>query len=321
MNGFWNDLPRIRSELSEVVAIIEDAVRVEGFPVSDALLELVRANGKMLRPALLLASAGFGRADPERIRRLAAAVELLHTATLVHDDYLDGASLRRGVRTLHERFNPMTAVLAGDFLLSRCFRLAADATSPDNAKALAALIEAICLAEIRQDLGKYDYSADLRRYRRTVAGKTAALFSLACQAGAVEAGCKPEVAQRLRRAGYDIGMAFQVIDDILDFEGDERVVRKPLGRDVAEGLSTLPLAYALAERGPELAPLLAGKPPSEEAVAEVVRVVRGSGAIERARADAATYTERALREIDALPDKPARAEIRTLAERLLLRAH
>ncbi|MCX7023202.1 MAG: polyprenyl synthetase family protein [Spirochaetes bacterium] len=319
MNGFWNDQPRIRSELAEVTALIESTVRVEGFPVSDAIIELVRANGKMLRPALILVCAGFGTPDPARLHPLAAAVEILHTATLIHDDLIDGARLRRGVRTLHARFNALEAVLAGDFLLSRCFRLAAESTTPANAKALAALVEAVCLAEIGQDMRRHSYSASPRLYFRTIAGKTAALFSLACHAGAVESGCKPDVAQRLRRAGYDIGMAFQVIDDILDFEGAEGVMGKPVGRDVAEGLCTLPLVYALSERGDELRSLLAERPLAEPTVAKVVAIVRASSGLSRARESAGLHTARALREIGMLPDKPARIELWSIAERLLVR--
>ncbi|MDP3178214.1 MAG: polyprenyl synthetase family protein, partial [Spirochaetaceae bacterium] len=193
------------------------AIRVPGFALADAVAALADSNGKMLRPALLVIGSRFGRAAVEtRIDSLAAALELLHVATLIHDDVLDEADLRRGLPTLHTKFGTKEAILAGDWLFSRCFRLAADSAGPDHARELAMLIGAVCEAEIGQDMQKFTYDASPRHYFRLIAGKTAALFSLALHTGATEAKAAVGTTQSLRRAGYDIGMAFQVIDDILD---------------------------------------------------------------------------------------------------------
>jgi heptaprenyl diphosphate synthase len=326
MTDYWKDSPELNRRLERVVEVIDSTIGSPGFPMREEAASASEAGGKLLRPALLIIGSSFGRAArPERIERLAAAVELLHMATLVHDDIIDEAPIRRGRPSLYANVGVKKAVLAGDWLFSQCFLLASESAGPENAKGLARLIAAVCSAEISQDLDKFSYSASVRSYLRTIAGKTAALFSLALHTGAAEAKAPPRVAQALRRAGYDMGMAFQVIDDILEFESAEAVVRKPVGKDIAEGLCTLPLIYALqADRQGMEAILAKGRQPGEpvtpEAAAEAARRAAELGGPERARADARRFTSRALAEIDTLPESPPREELRRLAERLLHRA-
>ncbi len=327
MTDFWNDSPSLGSRIEGVVSLMDESIGSADFPLAGALRELIRSNGKMLRPALILIGARFGKAaDGRRITALAASIELLHVATLIHDDILDEAELRRGVPTMHTRFGTKEAVLAGDWLLSRSFRLASESAAPGNAQALGRLIGAICSAEISQDLGKFHYEMSVRRYLRTIAGKTAALFSLALHAGATETKVQPKVVQRLRRAGYGVGMAFQIIDDILDFESSEGVMGKPVGKDLREGLCTLPLIHALrADRGSieVLLPRSAaeGSRLGQEAIDEIVGLAARLGGIDRARETAHHFTSRTLAEIDGLPDLPARAELAALASKLLDRKY
>ncbi|HET7839522.1 MAG TPA: polyprenyl synthetase family protein [Rectinemataceae bacterium] len=328
MTDFWNDSPSLGSRIESVVSLMDETIASTDFPLAEALRGLVGSNGKMLRPALLLIGARFGKgADDRRITALAASIELLHVATLIHDDILDEAELRRGVPTIHTQFGTKEAVLAGDWLLSRSFRLASESAAPENAQALGRLIGAICSAEIGQDLGKYRYDCSVRRYLRTIAGKTAALFSLALHAGATEAKVAPRlVVQRLRRAGYGIGMAFQVIDDILDFESSEGVMGKPVGKDLREGLCTLPLIYALqADRG-SLEGLLARSRKEkgqldQASIDEIVDLTARLGGLDRARETAHRFTARTLAEINGLPNVPARAELAALASKLLERTY
>jgi heptaprenyl diphosphate synthase len=326
---YWKGSPALEDRLERVVAIIARTIDSPGFPIKDAVAAVVEPVGKLLRPAMLIIGSEFGHAArPEGIERLAAAVELLHVATLVHDDIIDEAPIRRGRPSLHSSIGVKEAVLAGDWLFSRCFLLAAESAESDRARSLARLIAAICSAEITQDAAKFTYAAGPRGYFRTIAGKTAALFSLALYAGASEAKAGKRVEQSLRRAGYCIGMAFQVTDDILDFESAADIVRKPVGWDIAEGLCTLPLIYALQADGPgmraALDGVIAGQEAGDEgelcaaAAAAAARVV-GLGGIDRARRDARRFTSRALREIEGLPQLPARDELASLAERLLLR--
>lgn len=325
MNEFWPRDSRLGRALEGVAALMDETVRAADFPIAEEVATLIASNGKMLRPALLYIGAGFGaKAAEARLRPLAASVELLHVSTLIHDDYIDDAALRRGQPTLHTRVGPKEAVLAGDWLFSRCFLLSAASTDPENARTLARVISAIVSSEIRQDLDKWSYSTSVRSYLRKIAGKTAALFALSLQAGAQEAKAPKPVTQRLRRAGYDMGMAFQIIDDILDFESTEGVMRKPVGRDLAEGLCTLPLIHALRrdEAGirASLEALRDGNGRVDEAAVQglIARCVE-LGAVEEARKEAGLFTERAKGEMARLPACGARDELESLADRLFER--
>jgi heptaprenyl diphosphate synthase len=322
MNDFWKDAPEIAARLESVRSLMERTVRTPSFPLGEAVAEMIDSRGKMLRPALIVIGSRFGRsADAERIDSLGAGIELLHVATLIHDDIIDEAAVRRGIPAIHTRFGTKEAVLAGDWLLSRCFQLAARSAEPANAQALARLVGAICAAEIEQDLGKYKYHSSVRRYLRTITGKTAALFALALNAGAAEAKAPAKVVQTLRRAGYNVGMAFQVIDDILDFESSEGVMRKPVGKDLMEGLCTLPLIYALMSDRGSFAGLLDRQPLDEGRVADIISAVARLGGIERARTLARRFTTRSLSEIGCLPEGKARDELAGLAEKLLHRQY
>ena len=327
MTDFWKDSPQLEARLRRVAAAIDSTIDIPGFPLREAAAAAAEPNGKLLRPALLIIGSSFGRAaDPARIESLAAAVELLHVATLVHDDIIDDADTRRGGPSLHASIGVKKAVLAGDWLFSRCFLLSSGSAEPESARALARLIAAVCSAEIVQDMGKYRYSDSVRGYLRTIAGKTAALFSLALHAGASEAKAGPRIAQTLRRAGYDMGMAFQVIDDILDFESAERVARKPVGKDIAEGLCTLPLIYALKADRKAMESILRrvgqgdASAAAQVAAAAVARAIE-LGGTQRARDDARRFTSRAILEIGRLPRSTARDELGLLAERLLRREY
>lgn len=323
MTDFWNDFPSVKGGLEAVVSVMSDTVRSKGFPLGPDLARIVDADGKMLRPGFLLLSSEFGRGSSKKknLVPLAAAIEILHLGTLIHDDILDEAAVRRGEPAFHVRNGTKEALLTGDWLFAQAFRLASNFSSPENARNLAMVVGVICSSEIRQDLDKFRYSRSVRSYLRKIAGKTAALFSLSFTVGAAESGCAPLTVNRLRRAGYNIGMAFQVIDDILDYESTQGVFRKPVGKDLSEGLCTLPLIHALSSDDGEIRRLLSSPPFSEETICRIVGRVRDSGALEASRKTAQRYTQRALNEIDALPDRPARQTLRRVAERLLVREY
>ena len=188
----------------------------------------------MLRPAFVLLASRFGMPDKDRMIRIAAAVEMLHMATLVHDDIIDAAPVRRGVPSLHALRGPRTAVLVGDWLFVSCFSLIADLAGHENARSLAHMVARICGSEISQSADKYVLNTSVRRYLRRIAGKTAALFALAFHVGAAESGCEAPLAGLLRRLGYNLGMGFQIIDDILDFTRDRSETGKPTGNDLSQ---------------------------------------------------------------------------------------
>jgi heptaprenyl diphosphate synthase len=318
MTDFWNDQTDIAQRLELVRDEMRAVLRAERFPMAEAVDSLIDANGKMLRPAMLLLAGDFGR-KKKNLLPLAAAVELLHIATLIHDDVIDEAATRRGVPALHTTHGAKAAVLAGDWLFSRCFRLAADNSSPGNARLLAALVSAICSSEIHQDMDRFTWPESVRNYLRKIAGKTAMLFTLALRAGAQETGASLSTLRSLTRIGYDTGLAFQIMDDVLDFESSAGTMRKPVGKDVCEGLCTLPLILALHEDGTAIRPLLNSCKPDDETVKTLVEHVRGSGSLDAARAYATRYTDRALCELGRLPKGQARDNLEILLKKLLVR--
>lgn len=318
MDDFWSDQEQLKPRLARVHALMLEVVRSDAFPLANAVETLVDANGKMLRPAFLLIASDFGKKS-RGIDELAAAIELLHVATLIHDDVIDNAQTRRGVPSLHTRFGVKEAVLAGDWLLTRCFRLASEHSSPANARLIARLLASICAEEIHQDMENFLWPEGVRNYLRKISGKTAALFGMALRVGASESKAKAAVVSTLTRVGYDVGMAFQIMDDILDFRATQGAMRKPVGKDLREGLCTLPLILALKRDGKAIKALLGNGPMDDGRVAEVVALVRESGALERAEAYASRYTDRALSEIGRLPEGEARRNLSQLAGKLLSR--
>jgi len=319
MTSFWDEFSGMPEALRKVSGIIENSLVSRNPLIADGLNHLFNGGGKLLRPGLLLLCARFGKIQ-EKHYKLAAALEMLHMATLAHDDVIDDSPLRRGLPALHSRYGKRDAVLMGDFLLSRCFLLAAGYTSPQNALNLARLISIICTMEIEQNNDRFRSNISLRSYLRKIMGKSALVFSLACFAGAREAKAPRELCERFRRIGYNIGIAFQIIDDVLDYTGDPEAVRKPLGNDISAGLVTLPVLCALRLDGSNtLHGILSRDSFTADEGRMIFSLVRGCGGPEAAGKYAETYTNRALREISALPPGENRDMLETLTRRLLIR--
>ncbi|MDR0663641.1 MAG: polyprenyl synthetase family protein [Spirochaetaceae bacterium] len=298
---------------------MQDVSASENPVISDGLTALFNGDSKLLRPGLFLIASQFGKPQ-EKLYKLAAALEMLHTATLIHDDVIDDSPLRRGLPAAHTLFGKRDAVLIGDYLLSRCFLITAEYTSPQNAVDLARLISIICTMEIEQNNDRWRSNLSLRSYLRKITGKSALLFSLACYAGAREANAPKEVCYRLRRIGHNIGVAFQIIDDILDYTGDQGLVRKTLGNDITAGLITLPVLCALPlDNSSTLQGIFSRETFTAEEGAAIFDIVRQSGGAEAAGVYAEKYTARALKEISALPPGKNRDMLEILTHRLLIR--
>ncbi|MDR1893325.1 MAG: polyprenyl synthetase family protein [Spirochaetales bacterium] len=328
------DDPQLQEDLAEVRRISLGFVSTASPLIRDTLLELFgsgeeKGRGKMLRPALVILAGRSGKWNRDRILPLAAAVEFLHNATLIHDDIIDNSPLRRGQPALHKTAGPRNAVLTGDYLLSCCFSLASRSTHLDNGVHLSRAVARICEGEINQNLGRYNALFSLREYRRRIAAKTAALFCMSLLAGAREAGCPDRLCLRFLRIGYCLGMAFQIVDDVLDYAGQDEVVGKSLGRDIREGVFTLPLIYALIreedsigfDQGESLRQLLAHPPYTEETVAAILRRVELFGGAELSRREAAVYLRRGEAEINGLPPGYTRRMLLELSGTLLYRSH
>jgi len=303
----------LEQELAEVRKVIDEALRTgrgaANANITASVGALFRAGGKFLRPRILLLSAMTGKYAPERIRPLAAAVELLHTATLIHDDVIDDSPSRRGLPAVHVVTGQKDAVLAGDWLFSRCFLLAAERSSPENARNLARAIDIIVSAEMRQDAGRWDFTPSVRDCLRKIGGKTATLFALAARAGAVEAKAPERIVSAVSRAAWAAGIAFQIQDDILDWTGSETETGKTVRNDLAEGFCTLPLALALRETPETLAPLLTHEAIGSGAGSEIAKIVAATGSIEEAAARAKAYRDRSLNDLARIPASYARDEL------------
>jgi heptaprenyl diphosphate synthase len=334
-NPFWNDYPAVERDLARVAQVVRDSVQSASPRLRDALSELVSRRGKMLRPAFVVLAARLRRSGsrglfrtggrafgptrelPDKIYRMAAAVEILHLATLVHDDIVDDADERRGGAALHRLYGSRDAALMGDYLFSTCFSLVAGYGTMENAQVIASGVSRICEAEIVEAEASGPDEVSLRAYLRRIAGKTALLFALSFHVGASEHDVGAADLRRLRRMGYDIGMGFQIIDDILDLTGDRNRLGKPAGNDLKQGILTAPVILALdRDEDRKLWWMLAADSPD---VTAVVAAVEDRGGLTRARTLARVYTERALREAEYLPEGEVRDTLVSTARRLLER--
>ncbi|MDK2882130.1 MAG: heptaprenyl diphosphate synthase component 2 [Bacillota bacterium] len=303
-------------DLERVEDFLRRAIGAAGNRQAAALgRELAFAGGKRLRPRLFLlsfrASASFD--PPPHVYRLAAALELLHLATLVHDDVIDGATVRRSRPSLNAMHGERAAVLIGDFFFSQ-FLQAAAPSGPRALALLSATISRMVEGELEQARHRFDLSLSEAQYLRIIAKKTAAFLAAACELGALVAGAGQKERRLFQRFGRYLGCAFQLQDDILDYVGDPLLLGKPRGSDLAEGVVTLPLIYALkcGRRAARVRSLLAGFPPGPGEL-EAVRVeVEKAGGIAYARARANEFLRRALAELTVLPPGPARAEFEGL---------
>jgi secondary thiamine-phosphate synthase enzyme len=280
--------------------------------VQDPMRRLVQAGGKRLRPLLAMLSARLGpQADPLRAAALAAAIELIHHATLVHDDYVDEAETRRGLPTVAAREGAARAVAVGDYYFAKATRVIAELGNPDVTTTIADAVEAICLSQMDDVRLRGGYPGDYAMYLRVVRGKTAALFAAACRAGAQLGGAAPDVVERLTSFGDLLGIAFQMADDLLDYSASSG---KPLGQDIRQRVVSLPLIYATedAGRGARVRELLAG-PVDDDQVREVQELVVATGALERVGVEARGLVAAALRELDEVDLDGVRPQLADIA--------
>jgi len=293
-----------------------------GSPDLVPLLEHVgRFRGKQLRPALVyLAAKATGNVKEEH-HVVAKVVELIHTATLVHDDILDGATLRRRLPTLNALHGPEAPVLVGDYVYARAFHLSVGLQDQTCSRLLSEITRTICQGEIVQILHRYDYGWNEARYFEVIRDKTASLYAAAAKLGGHYAGASPAVCDALYRFGEDVGVAFQIVDDCLDLDGDERVVGKSLGTDAAKGKLTLPLIW-LMQKVPGAQQTLRMILEEHDPVRCLVRLraeLPLADGIAYAMRSAETRVERARTALEALPESPARETLSTLAEYVLRR--
>jgi len=278
-----------------------------------ALHHLLGAGGKRIRPTLVLLTGNMLGADPDKLITLAAAVEMLHTATLVHDDLIDGALLRRGNPTLNARWSPASTVLTGDFIFARAAKLAAETDCLPLMRLFAETLAIIVNGELTQLFSSRDI-ANRENYNQRIFAKTASLFEMSARGAAMISPVDEATVETMQDYGYQVGMAFQIVDDILDFNGEQAEVGKPVGSDLLQGLITLPTLHYIEDHpdDPNIRPLLEGNySVGQKQMNRLVQSIRKSDAISRSMNEAEKYVAEAVR---ALTDMPVGTERQALED-------
>lgn len=284
---------------------------------------IIDAGGKRMRPVLVLLSARSCLYEGKDHVKLAAVIEFIHTATLLHDDVVDMSSMRRGRPTANEKWNNPSSVLVGDFIYSRAFQILVSIGSMDIMKIIADTTNRIAEGEVLQLINKHNSAATQESYMNVIRHKTAILFQAAAECGALLAGAPEAHRKILRDAGMHIGMAFQLIDDVLDYDGDTSTMGKNVGDDLAEGKPTLPLIHAMRNSDAADAALLrhciekSNQQPSLESLStqlsKVIAIIRKCGSLEYTRELAIKEADSAIALLQSLPDTPYRQALQDMA--------
>jgi heptaprenyl diphosphate synthase len=308
------DLTRVEECLRETVASHDPLLH-------RASLHPLEAGGKRLRPAMVLLSGRLFDGAADRLIPIAAGMELMHMATLVHDDVIDNSTLRRGRPTVNSVWSSKVAVLVGDYLFANAVALIADRSPAEIVKVVADLVVEICHGEIHQNRLSFDLGLSEEDYLRRIRQKTAGFFRVCTQLGAMFSGANADEVATVGEYGELVGTAFQMADDLLDLNGSAEELGKPVGGDMCAGVYTLPVIYAL-ERSPQadrLRWLLSLEYMTPEMVAEAIAIVAGSGGIEHTRDHAARCVARAKAALGGLPPSRARMTLEDLGDFVLAR--
>ena len=311
----------VATDMAQVDLVIAKRLDSQVPLVGQVSRYIISAGGKRLRPALLLLICGaLGYTGTQRYN-LAAVVEFIHTATLLHDDVVDGSEMRRGLATANESFGNPASVLVGDFLYSRAFQMMVDAGDMRIMQILADATNVIAEGEVMQLMNMHDPSLDEAGYLRVIRSKTAKLFEASARLGAILAKTDADVENACAKYGQALGTAFQVIDDVLDYDGDPAVMGKNLGDDLREGKATLPLIVAMQRGNEEQRQMIQQAIETGELsqLNVILAVVRDTGALEASRLAAASEAQRAIQALDLLKPSQYKDALLQLASQLLIR--
>ena len=317
-------LTTIYEPIQQDLVQVEDRLRAVcevDFPQLSELLDYsLRGGGKRIRPALVLLSGRFYHYDLGRLLPMATAVEVLHTATLVHDDAIDNSLVRHGRPTINKVWGEDKAILLGDYLLAKSEELVADTQNPQVIKLFAQAIMTISSGELNQAFDAFNLEQTRQQYLQRIGSKTASLLSLATESGAILSQAPEKSVRALKKYGYNLGIAFQIVDDILDFSGTEEELGKPVGSDLAQGTLTLP-AILLLESYPEDNPVTRWfhNRDKQENIKAAIELVRSSSIIQECYQVTSDYCARACRSLNLLPDNASRRSLMKLADYVVAR--
>ncbi|GAA0750540.1 MULTISPECIES: polyprenyl synthetase family protein [Clostridium] len=321
MDKIWNKYPEIKQELVDVLNLMKSNVKCKDKKIENSIIELIESGGKLLRPAFVLIGSKFGEYDREKSIPTAAVIEMLHMATLVHDDVIDDSKLRRGQETIQSKYGKDYAVYIGDYLFCVCFKILATNASLQAIKVDSRAMSKICMGEVNQLNSRFSMNLSVKDYLSRISGKTAELFSISLYLGAAECNANTKISRELRNIGHNLGMAFQIIDDILDYEGNDESIKKSAANDLKQGIYTLPLIYAYKKDKNAFDNILAKDFYTEEEVSKIIELVKKNNGIENAKELAEKYMKKCFKGIDRLPENEYKYILRDIAEWLLLRTY
>lgn len=304
----------LKSDIEIIETELEKALNSSSHLLNEASLHLLQAGGKRIRPVFVLLSAKFGDYQIERMKHIAVPLELIHMASLVHDDVIDDSNMRRGRHTVKAQWNNRVAMFTGDFIFARALEYVTVIDNPRAHQILARTMVEICNGEIIQIEDKFRMDQHIKDYFKRIKRKTALLIESSCELGAVVGGVDEQNIRRLKRYGYFVGMSFQIIDDILDFTATDKELGKPAGSDLLQGNITLPMLLLKDDIAmqPYLDKVIAGTLTEEERL-KMLQYVRRSTAIKEATAISDKYLQKALKEVEALPNHPMKKKLRDVA--------
>lgn len=301
----WQNNETLIKDLQAVEEMINQHIRIKNKQIEAQIKQVTNNHGKMLRPLFVILTSKMGnKYDHNKTIALAAAMETLHMATLIHDDVIDQADTRRQIPTLHTVKDNRYAIYAGDYLFSICFNMLSKYTEEfDILNYNARTMEKVLIGELDQLEARFTPPKSVKRYLSRISGKTAQLFAVSCYIGATESGASLRDRQRAYNMGKYIGMAFQIIDDILDFKGDEKNVGKPVMADIRQGIFTLPLIYSYQQQPDAVSALLKRpKPYTDETIHALEQQILQTEALDTAQRLAERYTHKALATLSKLPE-------------------
>ena len=303
----------LKADIDLIEKELKTAIDSRSPLLNEASLHLLQAGGKRIRPVFVLLSAKFGDYDINSIKNVAVALELIHSASLVHDDVIDDADLRRGKPTIKSQWDNRTAMYTGDYIFARSLEYMTKIENEEAHKILSNAIVELCIGEIEQIKDKYRFQQGLKDYLRRIKRKTALLIAVSCQLGAISAGAPSHIHKKLYRFGYYVGMSFQITDDILDFTASEEELGKPAGSDLLQGNITLPVLYAMQNESLKERILTITEDTDKVYLTSIIDEIKSSGAIEKSHEISSRYLSKALKELEGLPRNSANKTLRNIA--------
>ncbi|SFK91792.1 heptaprenyl diphosphate synthase [Paenibacillus sp. 1_12] len=303
---------KMKKDITYIEKELERSIDNEHELLREASLHLLKAGGKRIRPVFVLLGAKFGTYDIERIKHIAVPLELIHMASLVHDDVIDDASTRRGQKTVRSKWDNRIAMHTGDYIFAKALTVVTKLPNATIHQIMSKAIVEMSIGEMEQIRFFFNTEQTLRDYLLRIKRKTALLIAISCQLGAITAGAEDDLSLCLYRFGYNVGMAFQIRDDLLDLCGSEKEIGKPPGSDIRQGNITVPVIFALQQpelRGALLEQMQQIKDADGQTdISEFIRLIRSSDGIHRSEQLASSYIDKAIAALQGLPDIQAKKD-------------